>query len=253
LEALARRLVEMRERRAAEPNVLRILEILNPEPEPAEEESWRDARTGMNFETLFECGQQLSELMDTWLAAACCLDRWPLQGQLEDDLNRRRIRLAKDRAGRVSYEFSGPYRKMVDLGLGGGYQIDEAPGRTYAVSMFFQFVTGPFQRDVGKCKRGGKYWRNHWNHESKAYCSARCSSADTATRVTRERREKEHRAKLGLVQAAIRQFDRLPAYKRSRLNWKKWVKAEAGPEVTISFITRAVNKRELKAPRGVLA
>ncbi|MGA2119645.1 MAG: hypothetical protein ABSH56_33485 [Bryobacteraceae bacterium] len=182
----------------------------------------------MDYETLFECARQLSELTDSWLAAGCRLERWPLRKQLEDDLNRRRISLRADRDGRVGHEFSQPIRQETDLGLGGGFSMDARPGRTEAVSLFFQFITGPFQREVGRCKRCRKYFWNRWGHADKTYCNSRCGSAATAIRATGERRKKEHQAKLRAIKGAVQRFEQLSAETRSRRDWKRWVKDDAG-------------------------
>jgi len=252
-EAQAKALARKREREATIPNVQRILDILNFRPPKTRRRLYGDPRTGMDYETLFECKEELGELMESWLAAGCRVDRWPLRERLEADLNRRRIRLLADRSneGRVAYEFGPLVREEFDLGLGGGYKADIKPGRTHAVSLFFQFITGPFQRDVGRCKRCRNYWWNRWHHPGKIYCSSKCSSADTATRITRERREKDHQEKLQLVEAAMKSFEQLPAAKQRRLGWKRWVKQEAGPDVSLHFITRAINRGEIKAPKGL--
>ena len=232
------------------PNVQRICDILNFQTPKTRKRIYGDPRTGMDYETLLECSEELRELMDSWLAAACRIDLWPLRERLENDLNRRRVRLFRDPSnkGRAGYEFGLPVREEQDLGLGGGFKMDAKPGRTHAVSLFFQFITGPFHRNVGRCKRCGKFWWNRWGHSNKTYCSSKCASADTATRATRERRDTEHQQKLRLVEAAIRRFERLPAERRSKSNWKTWVQKEAGPHVSANFITRAINRGDLQPP-----
>jgi hypothetical protein len=75
------------------------------------------------------------------------------------------------------------------------FSFDAVPGRTVAVELFFQFITGPFQSKVGRCKRCRTYFWNQWGHSNKLYCNSRCASADTTARVTRERRLKEHQDK----------------------------------------------------------
>jgi hypothetical protein len=213
----------------------------------------------MDYDTLYECSQELGELVYSWLAAGCRLDEWskqPLRQRLEDDLNRRRIVLYSDpnQDDRVSYDFTRPIREEIDLGLGEykgkRFTVDAVPGRTEAAQLFFQFITGPFQREVGRCKRCRMYFWNQWGHSNKLYCTSRCASADTATLVTRERRRKEHHGKLVTVQRSIERFEQLSAETRSRYgrNWKRWVKRKAGAEVSLNFITRTVNMGELRPP-----
>ena len=85
-----------RERTAAAPNVQRICDILNFRPPKTRKRMYGDPRTGLDYETLLECSEELRELMDSWLAAACRIDLWPLRERLENDLNRRRVRLFRD-------------------------------------------------------------------------------------------------------------------------------------------------------------
>jgi hypothetical protein len=114
--------VNKRERKAAEPMVERILDISQFPPAPnAQAIVWRST---LDYETLFECSEELGELMDSWLAAGCRLDRRPLRKQLEDDVNHRKITpytVPYDREGIVRYQFSRPIREKIDLGLGGGF------------------------------------------------------------------------------------------------------------------------------------
>jgi hypothetical protein len=225
-------LLRKAEEQAAEPVVTQILNILNSEPleEKELEEVYGDRRTGLDYNTLFEYSEELYQLMDSWLAAGCRFDQWPLRQRLEKDLNTRTISFfPPDRDGRVSYEFTRPARltaQTVDLIHGGSYAFDPEPGWDLAVSLFFQFITGPFFRDIGRCKRCRKFFWNRSGHRDKTYCGARCASADTAERVTRERRQKEHEHKLRMVQSAIRRFERLSAEKQARYarTWKSWVK-----------------------------
>jgi hypothetical protein len=131
--------------------------------------------------------------------------------------------------------------------------LDRRPGRTDAVALFFQFITGPFQEDVGRCKRCRKYFWNRSGRGDKVYCGSRCASADTATRRTRERRIREREDKLQSVQSGIRRLEGHSSEKRSRLkgSWASWVAKEAGPGVTSNFVTRAVNEGTVKPPKFI--
>jgi len=157
-----------------------------------------------------------------------------------------------DADGRFTVDFTRPARSMVDLGLGGGHKADAKPGRTEAVALFFQFITGPLQSDVGRCKRCLRFYWNQWGHSDKEYCGKRCASRDSATHTTQRRRSEQRQGKLRAAQRAIKKFEQLPREKSLRHSptWTKWVAGEAGPEVTPNFITRAINKGELKPPRS---
>jgi hypothetical protein len=250
IERRARLLVQKRERLANEPIVQRILDILNFRPAKTGRRLYGDRRTGMDYETLFECSEELGELMDSWLAAGCRLAGWEPKQQFEDDLSQRRLRLLADREGTVGYDFTRPAREVGDLGLGGGYRIDVRSGRTEAVVLFFQFITGPFQKGVERCKRCRKFYWNQWGHRNKQYCGKLCATRESATRATQERRSEERQGKLRAAQRAIRRFEQLPRETRFRHSstWTKWVAGEAGLEVTTNFITRAVNTGELNRP-----
>jgi hypothetical protein len=254
IERRATRLAQNRERVANEPVVLRILNILNFRPPKTHRGLYGDRRTGMDYRTLFECSEELGELMDSWLTAGVQLARWEPKQQFEHDLNRRKLRLLTDREGTVRYDFTRPAREEADLGLGGGYRVDVRPGRTEAVVLFFQFITGPFQKDIGRCQRCRKFFWNRSGHEEKVYCDSRCASAVTATVRTRERRAQERLDKLRAVQAAIEKLNQLSPDRRYRLQktWTSWVAKEAGLEVTANFITRAINEGELKRPVATL-
>lgn len=244
--------MQIRERKANEPITQRILDILTFRPPETHRRLYGDPRTGMDYETLLECSEELGELMDSWVEAGCRLDRWSLKQQFEDDLNRRKLSLHANDGGSVGFDFTPPVRERGDLGLGGGFQIDARPGRTAAVALFFQFITGPFQKDIRRCKRCRKFYWNRSGRKDKVYCGSRCASADTATVRTRERRNQEHQDKLRAVQRAIGKLKRLSPDRRSRLQpiWTSWVAKEAGPEVTPNFITRGINRGELKRPNG---
>jgi hypothetical protein len=245
--------VQNRERKANEPITQQILDILNFRPPKTRRRLYGDRRTRMDYETLSECSEELVELMDSWVESGCRLGRWPPMLQFEDDLNRRKLFLHARGDGRVGFGFTPPIREKGDLGLGGGFQIDARPGRTAAVALFFQFITGPFQKDIHRCKRCRKFYWNRSGRKDKVYCRPRCASADTATVRTRERRIKERQDKLRAVQRAIEKLNRLSTDRRSRLQstWKSWVAKEAGLGVTPNFITRAIHAGEIKGPRLV--
>jgi hypothetical protein len=159
---------------------------------------------------------------------------------------------------RPRFDFSSPIREEVDLGLGGGFKVDAKGQGARAVSLFFQFITGPFWKDVGRCKRCRKYFWNRSGHDDKVYCGRRCASAHTAIRRARERRLKEYESKLAAVRQAIGAFERLSADRKSREKhtWKGWVANAATREcsplnVTSHFITLAINQNKLKLPVGI--
>lgn len=252
IEVRARQLSQARKRQArAEQVVLRILGILNLRwsKDPPKARRGRYGDLGMDYDTLFECEQALAELMDSWLAARCDLRRWPLKQQFESDMNNRELFLQSGGDG-VQAGFTGPVRGKSDLLLGVGYEMDASPGQTLATSLFFQFVCGPFWRDLGRCKRCRRYFLNLSGHADKVYCNGRCASAVTATETTRRRRAQEYKTKIEAVCEAIAAFEKLSKDRKDRHNWKRWVARRAGGGITQNFLTRAVNKGEFRAPTG---
>ena len=157
IEARAKALLHKRERQAAAPTLHRILGILNHRPpDPLKTHDVRfcgDPKTGMDYETLYECSQELGELMDSWLAAGCRLDQWPAphRRQLEDDLNRRRIFLHSDRDhdGRVSYGFTPPVRERTDWGWGADTRSMLALGARRRFDSSFTSSRVPCKRRLG--------------------------------------------------------------------------------------------------------
>jgi hypothetical protein len=245
-------LIRKRERTAGKPTVEQILLILNYAVKKEDKRLYGDPRIGMDYQTLYEISGELSELMVTWLDAGCRLDHWPLRHRLEEDLSRRRLFLHAENEGLVAYDFSRPIREEVDLGFGDGYKNDPMPGRTEAVVLFFRFITGPFQRDVERCKRCRKFFWNTSGHSDKQYCTKRCAWRESATLVMQEKRVRERGDKLDRVRHAIKDFERLSPERRRRFrNWKAWVTKQLGLEVKSNFITRALNKGELKPPASL--
>jgi predicted GIY-YIG superfamily endonuclease len=95
---------------------------------------------------------------------------------------------------------------------------------------------------AGPCARCSNYYLKK-RASQKVYCSRRCGNATTATIRTREQRRDAHEQKLRLAAAAAQKWKKA----QTRLDWKEWVsRHESG--ITSKFLTRAVNKGELKAP-----
>lgn len=266
----ARYLLQRREQKRAERLARRIVDLLNlPYPyypletRPEEEKRARppaqtdpavdsDADTDLDPETKAECQRYLHEYMKSWLASGCRLDKWPLGNRLLEDINRKEIAFGSDEDGRAVVLFK---RKIMTFWweppdpLG---RRNVLPGEMEASEMFFQFITGPYYRDIGQCKRCRNLYLNIWGHSDKTYCSQRCASADSAVKKTRERREREHREKLGRVGNGIRDFLNLSPERQARIGarWKSRV-ANALPGVTVHFITRSINRGQLKLPQGL--
>jgi hypothetical protein len=234
------------ERIAAEPIVHFIVDILNQRPHRRR----RDRGSDLDRQHENEVRAELAELMDSWLAAGCDLEQWRLRKRFERDLNKRKLRLTADPvSGIVRHGLMDPVRRRVDLEVGSRYKVYDTHGRFGAIELFFEFIIGPLQRTVGRCKRCQKYYWNRWGHSNKQYCTARCARAESATQLTFERRRREHEESLGNIRAAIGSFERLSPARSARIrNWKKWVNQETG--ISLNFITRAINRGEIAPPKG---
>jgi hypothetical protein len=112
-----------------------------------------------------------------------------------------------------------------------------------ALVLFYSLTLNPeWDRLGGPCERCARYYvMNTVRH--KKYCSRRCSSFATATASTRKRLAEEHADKLRRAQAAAQMWPNI----RTVLKWKQWVSRKE-PDITPKWLTRAVNKGELRSP-----
>lgn len=114
-----------------------------------------------------------------------------------------------------------------------------------ALLLFYSLTLNPeWDRLGGPCERCARYYvMNTVRH--KKYCSRRCSSFATATASTRKRLDEEHADKLRRAQAAAQMWPKI----RTILNWKQWVSRKE-PDITPKWLTRTVNKGELRSPQS---
>jgi hypothetical protein len=112
-----------------------------------------------------------------------------------------------------------------------------------AIRFFLLLITNPYaNRLAGPCDRCGTYYIKK-RASQKVYCSRRCGNATTATVRTREQRVQNHVDKLRRSRTAIQKWTRT----RTKCDWKQWV-SRREPDITPKFLTRAVNRGELKVP-----
>jgi len=114
---------------------------------------------------------------------------------------------------------------------------------TEALCLFHLLTVIPnCEKIAGPCPRCDRFYIKK-RASQKVYCSRRCGNAQTAIDRTSRRRDKEHSAKLARAKRAIREWK----HARPTDEWKQWVSKRI-PEMTPKFLTRAVNKGELKEP-----
>jgi hypothetical protein len=116
-----------------------------------------------------------------------------------------------------------------------------------AAQCFIRLITDP-KRDSfgGPCPRCKRYFVRKTAKQS-IYCSRRCASQETAIKATIRFRKEKHEDKLARAERAKLEWEKLSKKGRTKKGWKEWV-ATSDPEITKRFLTRAVNKSELRSP-----
>jgi hypothetical protein len=133
-----------------------------------------------------------------------------------------------------------------EIGGGAAIALMPNPGPTpyqEALRFFVWLITNPkCDKLEGPCARCGNYYMRR-SVRNKAYCSRFCGTRATALAATRKRRDEEHADKLLRAAGAAREW----TTERTKQGWKPWV-SRRHPDITLKFLTRAVNKGELKPP-----
>ena len=99
------------------------------------------------------------------------------------------------------------------------------------------------QKLAGPCARCDKYFIRRTARNT-TYCTRSCGLRATAIAATLKKRAEEHADKLRRARTAAENW-RLG--RKKLFGWKQYV-SEQEPDITRTFLTRAVNKGELKAP-----
>ena len=107
-------------------------------------------------------------------------------------------------------------------------------------------LSADWEKFGGPCPRCDQYFIRKTAKRS-IYCSHRCASQDTASKRTKAVRQEQHEDKLARAEAAEIEWEKLWKKGRTKKGWKEWV-AASDPDITIRFLTRAVNKGELRSP-----
>jgi len=108
---------------------------------------------------------------------------------------------------------------------------------------FADFLENPLREQLGKCYRCRRYFLNKSKRRNKVYCSQRCGHTTTAIKSTRKRRRQQREQTLKRVRTELRNL--VPDTPKAS-QWKRYLARRAG--VTNKWITRAVNKGELRLP-----
>ena len=219
----------------------------------------------------------LRDYLETWIEAEFCLTDWVRREQMEEEV-RKVTHLFSQIKGKqpTVYRIYGRLQDPI-TSPGGDYippdpeeeppeqptlatddefdpaAEDDYAGLVAASARMATLITSPFYNRIRRCVRCGQFYLAKSDRTARKYCSQRCSSFDTAVKSTRERRKRDHEAKLERVRRQIRRFEDLADRTKKRVGkakggWQRWVAERSGPDVTQRFVTRAVNKDELTPP-----
>jgi hypothetical protein len=103
-------------------------------------------------------------------------------------------------------------------------------------------LRNPLRNDIASCDRCGSWFLNRSGHRNKRFCKRRCAVASAVIHAQRKRRQREREHKLKEARIATGDCC-IPS-----ANWKEWVSRRTG--LGVGFLTRAVNRGELKPPSG---
>jgi hypothetical protein len=132
-------------------------------------------------------------------------------------------------------------------GSGGANLIaNTSPGKTpsqEAIRFLLMLILNPeWERLAGPCAGCGSYYIRG-TAANTAYCTRSCGTRATALAATKRKRKEERSEKLCWVGKLCQQWRTT----RSKQDWKSWI-CERSPEITKTFLTRAVNNGDLKPP-----
>lgn len=140
---------------------------------------------------------------------------------------------------------------------GAGILVTYSPKRPWtawdhAWNLFIQFLRNEdIERLGGPCRRCSRYYIRKTAKPS-VYCSRECASQATAIKRTIENRKRQHAQKLELAASGIEKWRSLVAKGRTSKGWKEFVanlkSADPALDLTVRFLSRAVNKGELIPP-----
>jgi len=139
-----------------------------------------------------------------------------------------------------------PLRMVGAPGGGAAFFMNSIPEHDphdEALRWFTELLFNPeCSKIAGPCPRCGNYYICR-SARNKVYCSRSCGTRTTALAATRRRRDEEHADKL------LRAAKTAQAWTtdRTKKDWKPWV-SDRYPDITLKFLTRAVNNGELTPP-----
>jgi hypothetical protein len=177
--------------------------------------------------------------VDSWLDAGRLFGRWREQNAA---LARRMERLAAVlRVEPVEGAHGAFSLRVYGLADRSARQVERT-----AVWDFLLLLASPAAERFGKCDRCARYYVSRTARPNKRFCSRSCAWRDSATQAVQRKRQTEWEEKLKRTRAVLR--DLLPE-DVGRKDWKKRVARKAS--VTPNWLTRAINRGDLKVPYQV--
>src|SRR5271157_722649 len=203
-----------------------IVETLNRKPRGA----YAEALSRL-IERLKECGGNLKKMMDgdpelAKVVAEVCVTRWMPS-------TNRRAELVLQPSAEIQALSPMPDSPQ---------EVKERAELFAALRFHVGTLNPEWDKLAGPCERCRRYYLKK-RASQKVYCSRRCGNAATAVARTRERLAREHAEKLRRAQAVMRKWTTA----RTKDDWKVFV-SKREPDITSKFLTRAVNKGELRPP-----
>lgn len=188
--------------------------------------------TASDLQRFWEMRNELRFLVEEWQACGQSFDTMYL----------------KDRERGVALQTGW----VADLGPDGRFRIDrdgrslDTSPRGVALTAFAKLMNDPDRQLLGgPCERCKQYYRKKRKNQ-KRFCGRRCAHLASATNANRERLDRERRDKL---MRARKQLEKWQTMKRTpNVGWKHWI-AGHEPDLTVSFLTRAVKREDLVPPK----
>ena len=179
-----------------------------------------------------ELCSELRKLVDAWQRSGPNLDKMLRDDTvLADRVRHGRTLLAPTHAGKGHL-----------LWLPTPHGLDPNSWEGVALAHFMDLVVNPSWHKLGgPCQRCEKYYIKKTSRQ-KTYCSRRCGAMRTAIENTRRRRQEERVCKLRQAKESATRWATI----RTPHPWKEWVSLQT--KITVKWLTRAVNRGDLKAP-----
>jgi hypothetical protein len=255
-------IIERTLRGAFEAEISRLLDIANGEREKERAEAdyeqavkmWRlSHRRSKTRPTLAACRniirvqrEEIHQLLQAWDRVGRDYRRWKVEQPDQFKIIRCTVqdtRHAFDPSRHNEPEQEPTLVRLYEFGQLSAMGVIREQGRYANHWRFVELLRNPLRADIRVCDRCGRWFLNQSGHRNKRFCARRCAVLNAVTRSVKKRREKNRSDKLQRARRAIRDWT-----PRVGSDWKDWTAKRTG--LSSKFITRAVNRGELRLPAG---